>query len=107
MATGAVKWFDLAKGFGLIRPYDGSDDVFVHINDVEQAGLHGLSEGQRLAYDIKVLKHGPMAINLKVMLTEPSNGSMRKKEVESYGLTTAAKTCSFTSATSSKQACTA
>ena len=39
MATGTVKWFNPAKGFGFIEPEDGSKDAFVHISAVERAGL--------------------------------------------------------------------
>ena len=39
MPTGTVKWFNPVKGFGFIVPDDGSDDAFVHISAVEQAGL--------------------------------------------------------------------
>src|SRR5438045_5711487 len=53
MATGTVKWFNGQKGFGFIQPNDGSKDVFVHISAVERAGLTGLAEGQKVAFEIK------------------------------------------------------
>ena len=52
MNTGTVKWFNATKGFGFIQPDDGSADVFVHISAVEQAGMRGLAEGQKLRYDV-------------------------------------------------------
>jgi cold shock protein len=52
MATGIVKWFNGQKGYGFLQPDDGSSDVFVHISAVEQAGLFGLSEGQKLSYEV-------------------------------------------------------
>ncbi len=52
MATGIVKWFNSQKGFGFIQPDDGSKDVFVHISAVEQAGLQGLREGQKINYEL-------------------------------------------------------
>jgi CspA family cold shock protein len=54
MATGTVKWFNGQKGFGFIQPDDGGNDVFVHISAVERAGLHGLTEGQKVSFEIKV-----------------------------------------------------
>ena len=53
MATGTVKWFNGQKGFGFIAPDDGGSDVFVHISAVERAGLSGLSEGQKISFEIK------------------------------------------------------
>ena len=59
MGTGTVKWFNAQKGFGFIKPDDGSKDVFVHISAVERAGMYQLNEGQKLSYD---------------MVTNPKNG---------------------------------
>lgn len=52
--SGVVKWFNSAKGFGFIQPDGGGQDVFVHVSAVERAGLHGLNEGQTVAYDVEV-----------------------------------------------------
>jgi cold shock protein len=52
MATGTVKWFNAAKGFGFIQPDGGGADVFVHISAVERAGLQNLNEGQKIAYEV-------------------------------------------------------
>ena len=52
MMKGTVKWFNGQKGYGFIQPEDGSKDVFVHISAVERAGLPGLNEGQRIAYEV-------------------------------------------------------
>ena len=52
MATGTVKWFNPAKGYGFIEPEDGSNDAFVHISAVERAGLTTLNEGQKVEYEL-------------------------------------------------------
>jgi CspA family cold shock protein len=52
MPTGTVKWFDAQKGYGFIAPDTGGGDVFVHISAVERAGLHGLTEGQKIKFDV-------------------------------------------------------
>ena len=52
MATGTVKWFNEQKGYGFIQPESGKD-VFVHIRDVEQAGLSHLAEGQKVTFEVE------------------------------------------------------
>ncbi len=53
MAFGIVRSFDARKGAGYISPDSGGVDVFVHISAVEQAGLSGLSAGERVSYDLQ------------------------------------------------------
>ncbi|HEX9701728.1 MAG TPA: cold-shock protein [Rhodospirillales bacterium] len=52
MATGTVKWFNRAKGYGFIEPEDGSKDAFVHISAVQRAGMQTLNEGQKVQYEL-------------------------------------------------------
>ena len=52
MGTGTVKWFDLDKGFGFIRPDDKSEDVFVHISALKRSGLEDLQDGQKVSYEV-------------------------------------------------------
>ncbi len=66
MATGTVKWFNTTKGFGFISPDEGDKDVFVHISAVHQAGLQGLDEGQKVAYEISISRGKEAASNLKL-----------------------------------------
>jgi cold shock protein len=65
MAIGTVKWFNATKGYGFIMPQDGGKDVFVHITAVEQAGLKGLNEGQKVSYDVSMDRGKAAATNLK------------------------------------------
>jgi len=58
MATGTVKWFNPAKGFGFIEPDDGGEDAFVHISAVEQAGLSTLQEGQKVNFELQPGRNG-------------------------------------------------
>jgi CspA family cold shock protein len=52
MTQGTVKWFSSQRGFGFIQPDGGGNDVFVHISAVERAGLPGLNEGQKIAFEV-------------------------------------------------------
>jgi CspA family cold shock protein len=58
MATGTVKWFNATKGFGFIAPDEGGKDVFVHISAVERAGLQGLKDNQKIAYELQSGRDG-------------------------------------------------
>lgn len=66
MANGTVKWFNATKGYGFIAPESGGSDVFVHITAVQKAGLSGLTEGQRVSYDLETSRGKAAAGNLKV-----------------------------------------
>lgn len=67
MAIGIVKWFNPEKGYGFIRPDDGSADVFVHISAVQKAGHTILAEGARVSYELLPGRSGKMsAENLRV-----------------------------------------
>jgi cold shock protein len=61
MPQGTVKWFDSVKGFGFIQPDDGPPDAFVHISAVEQAGLSGLNEGQKVEFELVPGRNGKSA----------------------------------------------
>src|SRR5579871_2568454 len=65
MANGTVKWFNSAKGYGFIQPDDGGKDVFVHVSAVERAGLRGLNEGQKVAYELQAERGRTAAVNLR------------------------------------------
>jgi CspA family cold shock protein len=58
MAQGTVKWFNSDKGYGFIAPDTGGKDVFVHITAVERAGLKGLSDNQKIKYELQAGRDG-------------------------------------------------
>jgi CspA family cold shock protein len=63
-----VKWFNTQKGYGFINPDDEGNDVFVHITAVQNSGLTGLNEGQRVSYELAEQRNGKVAaVNLAVV----------------------------------------
>lgn len=73
MASGVVKFFNSAKGFGFIAPEDGGADIFVHVSAVERSGLSGLNEGDQVNYEIEADRRSgkPAAIDLEVTGSSP------------------------------------
>ena len=68
MPTGTVKWFNSKQGYGFIQPDDKSKDVFVHVSAVERAGLSGLSEHQKISYELEQGQNGKTsAVDLKAV----------------------------------------
>lgn len=65
MPSGTVKFFNTTKGFGFIVPDDGTKDVFVHISAVQDSGMDGLAEGQKVTFDVEPDQRGSKAVNLK------------------------------------------
>ena len=63
MATGTVKWFNDAKGFGFISRENGPD-VFVHFRAISGSGFRTLQEGQRVSFDVTQGPKGPQAENV-------------------------------------------
>lgn len=53
MKTGTVKFYNSQRGFGFIAPDDGSKDVFVHATALEDAGMRGLVEGQKISFEVE------------------------------------------------------
>lgn len=64
MATGTVKWFDDAKGYGFISPEDGGKDLFVHHSGISGDGFKSLNEGAKVEYESREGQKGPEAFNV-------------------------------------------
>ena len=65
MATGTVKWFNDAKGYGFITPDDGGEDLFAHFSASKMDGFKTLKQGQRVTFDLKEGEKGKQADNIK------------------------------------------
>jgi cold shock protein len=63
-ATGRVKWFNDAKGYGFIAREEGPD-VFVHYTSIEGEGFKSLAEGQAVEFDLLEGPKGLQAANVK------------------------------------------
>jgi len=65
MATGTVKWFNDAKGFGFIKPDDGGEDLFAHFSAIKGAGFRTLKEGQKVSFEVTTGPKGKQATNIQ------------------------------------------
>lgn len=64
MATGIVKWFNDAKGFGFITPDDGGSELFAHFSAIQAAGFKTLKEGAKVSFDVAEGPKGRQAQNI-------------------------------------------
>ena len=61
MATGKVKWFNSAKGYGFINGPDEPRDIFVHYSSIEMEGYKQLKEGEEVEFEMVEGDKGPQA----------------------------------------------
>ena len=67
MATGTVKWFNDAKGFGFITPDDGGKDLFAHHTEIQASGFKSLKEQQKVEYEPVNGPKGPSATRIRAI----------------------------------------
>lgn len=67
MATGKVKWFNNAKGYGFIRPDTGGDDLFVHYSYIDMDGYKSLKAGQPVTFEVREAPKGLHAVSIKLV----------------------------------------
>ncbi len=65
MATGTVKWFNDAKGFGFIEPDQGGGDVFAHFSAIQMEGFRTLKQGSKVSYELVAGPKGMLAQNIQ------------------------------------------
>ena len=65
MATGTVKWFNDAKGFGFITTDEGGGDVFAHFSAIKSEGFKTLKENQKVSFEIVNGPKGLQANNIE------------------------------------------
>lgn len=85
MATGTVKWFNDAKGFGFIEPDGGGADVFAHFSAISMEGFKTLKQGSRVSFEVTDGPKGQLAQNIQAEIqpirTEPSERPARHSKV--------------------------
>ena len=71
MATGTVKWFNDAKGFGFIEPDSGGADVFAHFSAISMDGFKTLKQGARVTFELTAGPKGQLAQNIQTAPSSP------------------------------------
>ncbi len=85
MATGKVKWFNNAKGYGFVIAEAGGEDLFVHYTSIQMDGYKTLKAGQDVEFDIE---HGPKglhAVNIRSFESDSTVGPAPPIERSSCG----------------------
>lgn len=85
MATGTVKWFNNAKGYGFILSESGGGDLFVHYSSIQMAGYKTLRAGQQVDFDVQEGPKGPHAINIRLAEGEAEAGPEPEEDAAEPG----------------------
>ena len=67
IATGSVKWFNNAKGYGFILPDEGGEDLFAHYSAIQMDGYKTLNAGQKVSFDAVPGAKGLQAVNIRAV----------------------------------------
>ncbi|MFC3151604.1 cold shock domain-containing protein CspD [Litoribrevibacter euphylliae] len=65
MATGKVKWFNNAKGYGFIVSDSHDEDLFAHYSSIQMDGYKTLKAGQEVEFDTTPGDKGLHATNIR------------------------------------------
>jgi CspA family cold shock protein len=91
MATGTVKWFNDAKGYGFITPEDGGEDLFAHFSAINMQGFKSLKEGQKVSFEVTTGPKGKTGeqysgrLNAKQTFSPAPGGAVDRKNPQLGG----------------------
>ena len=85
MASGTVKWFNTAKGFGFVQPDDGGSDIFIHISALNQAGLDSLNEGDKVNYELEQDRRSGKLAATQIVVTAQGTPQPRRAGGGGFG----------------------
>lgn len=86
MATGTVKWFSNAKGYGFISPDLGGGDVFAHFSAITMEGYRTLRRGQKVAFEVADGPKGLLASNITITGELPIEEQLQRPAGMALGL---------------------
>ena len=83
-ATGVVKWFNNAKGYGFVTPDQGEQDIFIHFSAIAMEGYKTLKEGQKVEFELQEGPKGLHAANLQAATqpTQPTVDLVKIHEIQ-------------------------
>ena len=78
--SGAIKWFDVAKGYGFILPDGGGmGDVLIHVTCLRRDGFQTALEGARV---LCLVKHGDRGLQAFRVISMDSSTAVHPAEMQ-------------------------